>query len=274
MTHLRVRPQAFFALTYLLSWAVWLPLLAARYNLGPWRIDEGLSSVVRLLGVLMPGTAALLLAALSAGRSGVRSVLGGLGTWRVGGRWWAAAALAQPALAVAIGVLYNALGGQPPVAPAAPLPPGGFVMQAFFLLVATLGEEIGWRGLALPALQPKHGPLAASLILGLVWATWHLPFWLLIGTVQALGLGYLALNYLFIVPVSVYITWFYNHGRSSLLLAVAFHVTFNLVNVLWLPVTSSVGAFAWLVAAEWAIVLLLRPSLAPRPGPIPVSANA
>jgi len=274
MTHLRVRPQSFFLLTFLLSWAVWVPLLAARYNVGPWRIDEGLSSIVRLLGVLMPGTAALLLAAMAAGRSGVRSVLGGLGTWRVSGRWWAAAALAQPALVVAIGVLYNALGGQPPVAPAAPLTLVGFAIQAFFLLVATLGEEIGWRGLALPALQQKHGPLAASLILGLVSATWHLPFWLLIGTLQDFGLGYLALNYLFIVPVSVYVTWFYNHGRASLLLAVAFHVTLNMVNVLWLPVTSSVGAFAWLVAAEWVLALVLLPSLAPRPRSMPVSANA
>jgi membrane protease YdiL (CAAX protease family) len=225
-----------------------------------------LSSLVRLLGVLMPATAALLLAARGEGRLGVKRVLGGLIVWRVGWPWWAAAALAQPGLVVAVGLLYNALGGSPPVAPAPPIAAGTFAVQAFFLLIATLGEEIGWRGLALPAMQARIGPLAASVVLGLLWATWHMPFWLLIGNLEQFGAGYLLLNYLLIVPSTVYITWFYNHGRSSLLLAVAFHITFNMVNVLWLPVTASLGAFAWLVAAEWAIAALLLPRLAPNPG--------
>jgi hypothetical protein len=69
------------------------------------------------------------------------------------------------------------------------------------------------------------------------------------------------------VGASLYITWFYNHGRGSLLLPVAFHITFNLVNVMWLPVTSSVGAYAWLVAAQWLIVLVLLPRLGPAPQP-------
>jgi len=76
------------------------------------------------------------------------------------------------------------------------------------------------------------------------------------------------------LPGSVYITWFYNHGRSSLLLAVAFHVTFNLVNVLWLPVTSTPNAYVWFVAAEWIVALLVLPHLAPRPQPIRVAAGA
>jgi membrane protease YdiL (CAAX protease family) len=261
-----VRPTSFFILTYLLSWGIWVPLLLARYGIGPFHVSADLSSVVRLLGVLMPAAAALLL--------GGRAVLSGLVVWRVGGRWWAAAALAQPALAITVGLLYNALDGQPPLAPAAPLSIVAFAVQAFFLLVATLGEEIGWRGLALPVLQQRHSPLAASLILGLVWATWHVPFWLILGTVQEQGWSYLALNYLFILPGTIYITWFFNHGRSSLLLAVAFHLTFNLVNVLWLPVTSSVGPFAWLVAAEWVIALVLLPRLAPRRWPAMAPASA
>jgi len=155
MRHADIRPLHFFALAYLLSWAIWVPLMLSHFGLGPWHIPEGVSAIVRLLGVLMPATAALLLAARAAGRAGVGAVLRGLGTWRVGGRWWVAAALAPPALVVAVGWLYNALGGQPPVAPTAPLGAGAFAVQAFFLLVATLGEEIGWRGLSLPALQRR-----------------------------------------------------------------------------------------------------------------------
>jgi membrane protease YdiL (CAAX protease family) len=273
MPQTRVRPTLFFAVTYLLSWAVWIPLMLSHLGLGPWHIDEGLSSVVRLLGVLMPGTTALLLTAWQGGGREVRRLLSGLSHWRVGGRWWAAAALVQPALVIVIGLLYNALGGQPRVA-GEPLSAAVFAIQAFFLLLATLGEEIGWRGVALPGLQQRHGPLAASLVLGLLWAAWHLPFWLLIGNLEEFGPGYLVLNFLLILPGSVYITWFYNHGRGSLLLAVAYHITFNLVNVLWLPVTSTPGAYVWLVAAEWAIAIVLLPYLAPRPRRLTAHAAA
>lgn len=259
-----VRPLHFFALTYCLSWAIWVPLMLSHFNLGPWRIPEGVSAMVRLFGVLMPAASALLLTARAGGRRSVRGLLGGLAVWRVGWQWWAAAAVVQPALVVSVALLYNALRAQPPLTPAVPLSLGAFALQAVLLLLATLGEEIGWRGLALPALQQRHSPLAASGVLGLLWATWHLPFWLLLGNLEEFGAGYLGLNYLLVLPLSVYITWFYNHGRASLLLAVAFHMTFNLVNVLWLPVTSSVGAFGWLVVAEWGLAVWLLPRLAPR----------
>jgi hypothetical protein len=54
---------------------------------------------------------------------------------------------------------------------------------------------------------------------------------------------------------------------------VAFHLAFNLINVLWLPVTSSVGAFAWLVAAEWLLAVVLVPYLAPRARLVPAAAR-
>jgi membrane protease YdiL (CAAX protease family) len=269
-----VRPLTFFALTFALSWAIWIPLNLSQSKLIPWHLSEGLIAIVRLVGVLMPATAAVLLTVRAGGRAGARDLLGRLAVWRVGWRWWLAAALVQPAMAVVLGLLYNALGGQPPIAPAAPLSLAAFAFQAFFLLIATLGEEIGWRGVALPALQQRYGPAVASLALGLLWATWHLPFWILLGTLQTHGAGYLALNYLLIVPSSVYITWFFNHGQGSLLLPVAYHLGFNLVNVLWLPVTSNASAFAWLIAAEWVLAILLLPRLAPRRQPLPVWRGA
>jgi membrane protease YdiL (CAAX protease family) len=263
-----VRPSVFFALTFALSWAIWVPLLLAHYSLIAWPFPESLGALLRLLGVLMPGTVALILAGRTAGRAGQRQVLGRLGIWRVGWRWWAAAVLIQPAMVVVTGMLFNAFGGQPQVVMGPPLSLGVLVVQTVFLLLATLGEEIGWRGLALPELQQHVSPLRASLVLGLLWATWHVPFWLLLGTLEQFGAGYLALNFLFFIAGNIYITWFFNHGRGSLLLPVAFHLAFNLVNVLWLPVTASKGAYAWLVAAECVLAILLVPHLAPRPRPI------
>ena len=154
----------------------------------------------------------------------------------------------QPALLVLTGLVYNWLGGSPLVEPVPLVSAVALAVNIIFLLLATLGEEIGWRGVALPALQGRHSSLRASLILGFLWATWHLPFWLLLDTFTLYGVGYLALNYLLIVPTTLYITWFFNRGRASRLLPVGFRVSFNIVNVALLPVTTNVGAFGIFVA--------------------------
>ena len=256
-----VRAATFFILTYVLSWLVWIPLDLSHFGIGPVRVSEGASGSIRLLGVLMPATAALVLTALSGGRASVRHLLGRLGIWRVGWRWWAAAVLLQPGLLILSGLVYNVLGGTPQIEPAAPVNAVALAINVIFLGLATLGEEIGWRGVALPALQVRRNPLVASAILGILWATWHLPFWLLLDTYTQYGIGYLVLNYLLVLPMTVFITWFFNHSRASLLLPVASHVAFNIVNVVWLPVTLNVGAFALFVGIEWAVVLFVVPRL-------------
>jgi hypothetical protein len=81
-TALPVRPRTFFALTYLLSWAIWVPLALSHFGVGPFHTAEGTSSIVRLLGVLMPATAALLLTAHAGGRQAVRGLMGRLAIWR------------------------------------------------------------------------------------------------------------------------------------------------------------------------------------------------
>ncbi len=260
-----IRPLSFFALTFALSWLIWIPLVLSHFHIGPFRVAEETSAAVRLLGVLMPAAAAMLLCAAAGGRAAVRRLLAPLGRWRVGWTWWAAAVLFQPVLLVACGLVYNQLGGRPPVSALPVASAGAMAVNIFFLLLATLGEEIGWRGLALPALQQRHSALRASVVLGLVTATWHIPFWLLLDTFDQFGVGYLVLNYLMILPMTVYITWLFNGGRASLLLPVAFHVSFNIVNVAWMPVTTSVGAFALFVAAQWVIAIVLVWRLEPVP---------
>ncbi len=258
-----VRPFTFFALTYLLSWLLWLPLVLGHFNVIPLVVSPGLNSIIGLLGVLMPSTAALVLTARAGGRALLKRLFRRLRVWRVGWVPWVAVVLVQPLLLVLTGEAFNASGGLPPVQPVQLDSAAVLLVNVFFLLLATLGEEIGWRGVALPGLQERHSAVGATAVLGLVWATWHLPYWLLIGTLEQFGLGYFVLNYAFVFPLTVFITWCFNHGRGSLLLPVVFHLVFNTVNVAWLPVTASPGAFAWLVAAEWAIALVLLPRLEP-----------
>jgi uncharacterized protein len=256
-----VRPATFFVLTFALSWLIWIPLTMSHFGIGPLRIPEGISGIVRLLGVLMPATSALLLTARAGGRVAVRGLLGRLTRWRVGWRWWLAAVVVVPAVLIASGLVYSWFWENPLVVPQPPVAPAALIVNIIFLALATLGEEIGWRGVALPALQQRYSPLAASLILGLLWGIWHIPFWLLIDTLAQFGIGYFMLNFAMGLPMTVYITWFFNRSRGSLLLPVAFHLAFNLVNVMGFPVTSSTGAFGVFIVGLWLVALLILPRL-------------
>jgi uncharacterized protein len=206
---------AFFVITYAVSWSLWIPRAVLREEL-----PGGLSFVMMLLGSLVPSAAAILLVALTQGRGGVRALLGRLLRWRVGARWYLVV-LAVPLLVPCAFLL----GGRAPVTELA-VP----AMLSIFLFSifpgSALGEEIGWRGFALPRLQARHSALAASLALGPVWALWHLPLWLTGSAGHPLGL-YPAFA-VSVVAVSVLYTWIYNSTRGSLLLVVLFHATTNL----------------------------------------------
>lgn len=251
-----VRPSVFFGTTFLLSWAVWVPLMLIRLGVLPQVIPVSALTPLALPGVLMPCLAATVLTARASGREGVRRLYARLLVWRVG-RWWLAVLAVQPAVLLVAAVSYNALGRADEVVPVAGLAVGALATSAVFLLVASTGEEVGWRGLALPALQAQGGPVRASVVLGLVTATWHVPYWVLQGVLADHGPVYLALDYVFVLALTFQLTWLVNHTGGSVLVAVVFHLVFNIVNVTVLPVTASVGAFAMLTALECAIALAL-----------------
>ena len=255
-------PLGFFVLTFILSWAVWIPLDLAHFGLGGLHVDEAMSSVVRLIGVLMPAASALIVTGLASGRQGLARLLGRLAVWRVGWQWWLAA-FVPSLLLLASAVLISLVDPNHPVANVPPQGAAVLAVNIIFLGLATLGEEIGWRGVALPALQTTLTPWSASAALGIGWAVWHIPFWLLLDTFNQFGTVYLVMNVLLILPSTFYITWFFNHSRGSLLLPVAMHVSFNIVNVAWLPVTLHLGAFWLLIGAEWALALAVMRRLGP-----------
>jgi membrane protease YdiL (CAAX protease family) len=260
-----VAPLHFFLLTFLLSWLIWIPLTLSHFDIGPLKISEDLSSIIRLFGVIMPMVSAFSLVAFHGGLPAVRNLLSRIKIWRVGWKWWIAVIMVYPILLISAGVLYNLFSNQPPI-PLLTITATVLFANIIFLTIATLGEEIGWRGLALPSLLQRYSPIAASAILGIVWATWHLPFWLLIDTLSQYGAGYFVLNYIFIVPTTFYITWFFINSRESLLLPIVLHLVFNIINVAIFPVTSTIGSFAIFVGLQLALMFIIILKLRKKPG--------
>jgi membrane protease YdiL (CAAX protease family) len=268
-----VAPARYFSLVFLLSWIVWIPLDLAHAGVGPLAPLDGPSPLLRLLGVLMPAVAAIVLTVHAGGRAELGRMFGRLRLWRVGAGWWAAAVLVQPILLLACALGANLIAGGPVVAVVGQ-DAAALVASGAFLLIAVLGEEIGWHGVGLPSLQQRHDVPWSALVLGLLWATWHLPFWVLLDSFDQFGPGYLALNYLFILPLAFYTTWFFNGARFSILLPVAFHLVFNTVNTAILPVTMDLRAFALLTAGEWVLALLVMPALRRQWSPGAVATTA
>jgi uncharacterized protein len=229
-TFLRRHPVAtFFALSYASAWAWWLPLVI----LGD-RMPGAIGLMLAILGAAMPSTMAIVLVARLHGRGEVRRLLRRLLMGRVGIFWYAAIVALTALMVVAVWV--STLFGAP--APVVVATIAGTLSIFLFSIFpgSAVGEELGWRGFALPRLQARHSALAASLIVGTVWGAYHFPLFL-IGTPNrplALFLPF-AIS---CVIMSIFYTWMYNGTRGSLLIVVLLHATTNLpLTVLYTPLT-------------------------------------
>jgi membrane protease YdiL (CAAX protease family) len=210
----------FFVLAYALSWILESPLVF----LGDSVTDtQGL--ILTILASNVPSVLGIVLTATVFGRGALRKLLGRLLIWRVNPLWYLLLVLGPAALVAGV-VPLNALMGGPALSLGMPLL-GIAVFLAFHIVPGSaLGEEIGWRGYVLPRLQSRMSALSAALIIGPIWALWHLPLWLTgePGRTPTLYAGFVVS----VIALSVILTWVYNSTRGSLLMVVLLHATYNL----------------------------------------------
>jgi len=233
---------SFFVLTYALSWLAW-PLWAS-----------GLYPIAPVFS-FAPFLAALVVLAVTHGKSGAGGLLRRMVRWRVGLRWYAVALLLPAGLALAATVLNVLLGAHAPSA--AEL--GGWtgLLPAFFLvlLIPGLGgawEEPGWRGFALPRLQAGRSALFASLILGVLIAGWHLPL-MVAGEVHYSDI-------VSIMGAVVVLNWVFNNANGSVLIIMLMHAMNNTISgSFFSPMFSGADSVrqSWLLAALWCVVAIV-----------------
>lgn len=230
---------SFFVLAYGLSWLAWLPYLLSEDGLGvlPWRFPTLLGDT-QIAGILLgaylgPLTAAFVVTAVADGRQGLRRWRDRLFRWRMGVRWYAFALLGVPALLL-IATLSL------PGAVAGVQLPGPEVLLLYVpllllqILTSGLAEEPGWRDFALPRMQTRYGPLPGTLLLGVLWAGWHLPLFVTTWSMNGPKPVEIALFVVAAVAMSIVITWVFNHTRESLPVAILIHASNNAVfEVVW-----------------------------------------
>jgi membrane protease YdiL (CAAX protease family) len=106
----------------------------------------------------------------------------------------------------------------------------------FFLIFfggGPLGEEIGWRGFALPLMQSRYGALKATLLLGVLWTFWHLEDFLTASQGGGPGTGlsaftfHLPIFFVQVMALTIIMTWVFNHTRRSLFMAILLHASYD-----------------------------------------------
>ena len=214
----RQRPLAsFFVLAYAIAWLAWSPLVLSRNGLGVLPAEGA-------LWWTLPGSYAPLLSALIVqwlGHGNLR-IARLLPSWR------------RFCLGLAVGVALVVLGFL--LLPGAWLGKGSLATLSWgalavypyataraLAMAGPLGEEPGWRGFALPRLQARFHPVTATLVLGALWALWHLPLFLVpkwAGSPLWIY-GLLVMGFCFVINLG------FNLSRGSTLVAILLHAVFN-----------------------------------------------
>ena len=214
----------FFLLTFLLSWTLWLPigLLAPK----PFLLTV-------IPGMWAPTISAILLTGLAEGKAGIRVFLGRLLKWRVGFKWYLVVLFGTAVIAYAAVGINLSFGGD---IPEISLPDGTprdawlivlpivFFVNIFF--GGPLAEDIGWRGYILPKLKERTNALYASLLIGVAWVLWHIPFFIFPEGYSAVGSIPFVWFALMTIAWSVLFAWVYVN-TESILMPVLFHASIN-----------------------------------------------
>lgn len=241
--------RSFYLITFTISW-IFLILAYGVFK------D---SLFLAWIGMFAPALSALFITGVCDGKSGLERLLSRLFRWRVAWYWYAAI----------FGLPISLIGGTLLIHDGLPalliwlksLPALAPFLLGMTLLMAlmTAGEEIGWRGFALPHWQARFSPLTSSLILGFLWGIWHIPAAL--DPTYVLNRAPLALSSslftLACMGLSVLYTWIWNNSGGSLLLMSLFHSFDNTLFTLTAP------AYPYLIDQYWYYLIVLAVLLVP-----------
>jgi membrane protease YdiL (CAAX protease family) len=262
--------HVFLGLTLALSWFVfWGPLALFKITAisfvnddkGPWW-----AITLFLVGGFVPSLLAIFLTWKKEGVSGLRLLGRHIIQFKLGWRWYLftfliviAGTVGQLTINKLLGNNFNGILFLAQLGSFLPL-----------LILGPLSEEIGWRGYALGRLQTRWNALTSSLIVGLVWALWHLPLFMMVGTSQhELGIPFIGFL-IGLMASSILYTWLYNNTKQSLWSAILFHWLYTYAaQVLSSGVTRS-PLYNWLeylpyVTMAAIVVLIWKPQTLIRP---------
>jgi CAAX protease family protein len=236
---------AFLGLTFGLSWVPMSLFMLFADQLTPLIGEMSITNPFFLLAVYAPGLSGMILVWHYYGLKGLGSFFRRLLIWRAPMQWWLFLLLGIPVIVYAAAAIKGTFDDPFPFSSWTMVFPA--LVQS--LLLGPLGEEFGWRGLALPLLQRRFSPFWASIILGVVWAVWHAPAFAMSGTPQS-GWSF-GPFFLGLIAITVIMTPLFNASGGSLLIAILYHL--NIMN----PIFPDAQPWDSYLLAMTAVVIVL-----------------
>jgi membrane protease YdiL (CAAX protease family) len=263
----------YFVVAFAISWGAMLLIIYAQGGVPSTR-EEFARQVGLMIPAMLggPSLAAILTTAVVSGKAGFGELVSRLCRWRVGARWYAGALLTAPLVFVAVHTVLSLtspvyLPGLVTTSDRAP-----FVLMGMgAALFVGLFEELGWTGFAIPRLRERYRVMTVGLIVGVLWALWHLAFiriWPIVALAEGLPLGsFLATAGVFVLvgqlpAYRVLMVWVYDR-TGSLLVAILMHASLTACTFVLGPAWVSgsallvcdvaLGAAWWLMVAAVAL---------------------
>jgi membrane protease YdiL (CAAX protease family) len=253
----------YFVLAYLISWIIWLPLILPKYGITALPV---LPKYHHYLGSFGPMIAAFIVKYIYEGWKGVKDLVSRIIQWKVNWIWYAVVLLIPILLVIGAGYIDKMVNHQL------------FTMRGFFtnaefpqfgaagyflfnFFTFGIGEETGWRGFALPALQKKFSALGATLLLAVGWACWHIPAFIYRPLYSQMDVAGISGFFMSMVMGAIVLTWLYNSTKGSLLIVAIFHAMIELMFIssnITVKMSSYLGA-AIMIAAI-LIILITKPA--------------
>lgn len=251
--------SSYFALAFTMTWSILSPGVASTLGWVNFQFDGNLLFALSALGPLL---AAFIVVGVTEGRAGAHKMLQSIFNWRVKLRWWFTTTFFIAGL-FGVSVMLAGFVGKPTPSIG---PVSAFLVMLFFLIVASFGEEVGWRGFALPLLQERQGPFKATLILTLFWWLWHLPvYWIMPFAKEAVQKdGFVTIfvaQFFICLALGVVCAWVYNGSRSSILMSVVMHASWNLWQVPFAGQEASVFTLPVFVVFAVVVVFVTKGKL-------------
>jgi membrane protease YdiL (CAAX protease family) len=246
----------FFGLAYLISWTIWLPLYGHIFGL------THLPTIPfnHAIGGLGPLIASFLTTFIFLKADGVKKLLAKC--FQVRPLTYLAIALFSPFILALIASVTSYFIKKTPINISGLLatkefPQWNLLIFFFYnLLFFGFGEEVGWRGFALPRLLNKSNALTASILLTLFWALWHLPLFLYRPGYTTMGWAGI-LGWVFsLLTGSILLTWLYNSSRASILICAVFHSTIDIAFTADIADKNIVNYMGFLITV-WGILTII-----------------
>lgn len=246
----------YFGLAYLISWVIWLPLYGHIFGL------SNLPTVryQHALGGLGPLIASFLTTLIYSRHEGVRRLV--KKCFQVKPLIFLAIALFSPFVLTLIAATINYSVAKVPMNLSGLLTfkefPN-FNLLAFFiynLIFFGYGEEVGWRGFALPRLQQKFGALTSSIVLTVFWALWHWPLFFYRSGYTAMDLAASVGWVASLLTGSILLTWLFNSSKASILICAVFHATIDMAFMADLADKNIVNYTGFLITI-WGILTII-----------------